>query len=428
TTYIGATAGIKVNLALTGSQNTGGAGIDTLVSIENLIGTNFNDTLTGNAANNVLSGLAGNDSVIGGGGNDQLTGGAGNDRLDGGTGTDTASYSTATTGVSVGLNGTFPQDTGGAGIDTLLNIENLIGSKFDDSLFGNDANNELIGQAGHDKLHGNDGNDILRGADGNDQLFGGTGSDYLTGGDGLDTLFGGSEDDQLDGGVGADVMDGGDGNDLYYVDHVGDIVAEAFDDRFSGGDEVRSSATHTLGHGIEFLYLSGAAAIDGTGNAKNNGVVGNDANNVVDGRDGNDDIYGNGGNDQLLGGNGNDFLWGGLGTDTLNGGLGNDTFYYESVNESPTGAGKDTITDFAGAGVGLGDQIHLSVIDANQLQSGNQAFTWIGNAAFTAPGQLRYSGGVLQASTDVDAAPEFEIALLGAPPLVVGGPGTDIIL
>lgn len=78
----------------------------------------------------------------------------------------------------------------------------------------------------------------------------------------------------------------------------------------------------------------------------------------------------------------------------------------------------------------LWDQIDLQDIDAHELLSGNQAFTWIGNAAFTAAGQLRYSGGVLQGSTDADAAPEFEIQLVGAPALYVnpGSAGTDILL
>lgn len=79
--FTGATAGVTVDLNKQGSaQPTGGAGTDILVSIENLTGTNFNDTLTGNSGNNVLSGLDGKDT---------LTGGFGDDRLDGGLGADT---------------------------------------------------------------------------------------------------------------------------------------------------------------------------------------------------------------------------------------------------------------------------------------------------------------------------------------------------
>ncbi|CUS33710.1 hypothetical protein COMA1_11303 [Candidatus Nitrospira nitrosa] len=430
TTYIGATAGVTVNLGLTGAQNTGGAGTDTLTSIENAIGTNFADRLTGNSANNVLTGLAGNDTLIGGGGNDQLTGGSGNDRLDGGTGSDTADYSTATAGVTVGLNLTFAQDTVGGGVDTLLNLENLIGSNFADKLFGDGSNNVLSGLTGNDTLHGNDGRDTLNGDGGDDTLFGGTGRDTLRGGSGLDKLYGGSEDDVLDGGFGADIMDGGDGNDIYYVDHIGDVAAEAFDDDASGNfDRVQSSVTHTLGKGIEELFLTGTDAIDGTGNAKSNDIKGSQANNVLSGLAGDDIIEGGGGMDLLDGNIGEDSLYGGTGADLLSGGSGNDEFYYFQVSDSPAGTGKDTILDFGGAGAAIGDHIFLEPVDANSMLVGDQAFTYIGSGAFSAAGQLRYAGGLLQGDVDGNGVADFEIQLVGAPPLFVGGAlGTDIYL
>lgn len=86
--YDSATAGVKVNLALTVAQNTVNAGSDTLATIENLLGSDFNDTLSGNGVNNVLKGLAGNDILGGGGGNDVLVGGIGKDTLTGGLGAD----------------------------------------------------------------------------------------------------------------------------------------------------------------------------------------------------------------------------------------------------------------------------------------------------------------------------------------------------
>ncbi len=73
----------------------------------------------------------------------------------------------------------------------------------------------------------------------------------------------------------------------------------------------------------------------------------------------------------------------------------------------------------------VGDQIDLTDTDTNDLVAGNQAFIWGGS--FTA-GHLRYVGGVLQGNTDGDAAAEFEIQLVGAPALTVGGAGTDILL
>ena len=69
---------MTVSLALQGTaQDTGGAGSDTLISIENLTGSAFDDTLTGDGDDNVLSGLAGDDTLDGGAGNDTLDGGDG---------------------------------------------------------------------------------------------------------------------------------------------------------------------------------------------------------------------------------------------------------------------------------------------------------------------------------------------------------------
>ena len=87
--YANAGSAVKISLALTTAQATGGSATDTLTSIELLIGSNHNDNLTGNNTNNNLSGLNGNDILSGLGGNDILYGGAGNDTIDGGLGNDT---------------------------------------------------------------------------------------------------------------------------------------------------------------------------------------------------------------------------------------------------------------------------------------------------------------------------------------------------
>jgi Ca2+-binding RTX toxin-like protein len=153
---------VTVSLALAGAQNTVGAGNDTLLNIEKLIGSSFNDILTGNAANNML---------IGGDGNDTLDGGAGNDTLDGGLGTDTASYASAAAGVTASLALAGAQNTVGAGSDTLTAIENLTGSSFDDVLTGDAGNNTLSGGLGNDTLDGGAGTDTLTGGAGNDTFL-----------------------------------------------------------------------------------------------------------------------------------------------------------------------------------------------------------------------------------------------------------------
>ena len=131
-----------------------------------------------------------------------------------------------------------------------------------------------------------------------------------------------------------------------------------------------------------------------------------------------DTLTGDGLANTLNGFGGNDLLTGGLGPDVLVGGVGFDRFDFNSVAES-VGALRDVITDFVGNEILAGDVIDVSTIDANVLLLGNQAFTFIGRAAFTAAGQLRYAGGVLQGSTDGDVFAEFQVALTGVPALTV---------
>lgn len=374
---IGATSSVRVNLNL-GLQNTVGAGFDTLISIENVIGTEFTvgDTLIGNGVNNVLSGLggtdcllgnAGNDTLLGGNGNDTLNGGIGSDVLNGGLGTDTAAYNDgpgylgALGGVNVNLSLAGFQNTGGGGVDQLVGIENLVGTNFNDTLTGNGANNVLSGLAG---------NDFLFGGAGNDTLNGGLGNDLLNGGLGIDT-----------------------------VDY-----------------------SHTPVCGTTFLGASVGVKV----NLNLQGVAQNTVGAGVDTL---------GGIENVIGSSFNDILTGNVSKNVLTGGLGNDLFDFNLASQSPAGVNRDLITDFRGLGALLGDQIDLRDIDANSILISNQAFTYIGGAAFSTnslgffiPGQLRYSGGVLQGNTDLDGAAEFEIQLTGSPLLSVGGAGTDILL
>ncbi|MGN5050384.1 T1SS-143 repeat domain-containing protein [Aeromonas veronii] len=171
---------------------------------EILIGGTGADTLNGNAGNDILLGGAGNDALNGGEGNDILVGGAGNDTLNGGAGNDTASYIDSTAGVTVKVNGNN-QATGGAGTDSLSNMENLVGSMFNDSLTGDGNANVLSGLVG---------SDILSGGGGDDLLLGGADGDTLTGGGGKDTFKWGAGDTggvdvikDFTTGTGGDVLD-----------------------------------------------------------------------------------------------------------------------------------------------------------------------------------------------------------------------------
>jgi hypothetical protein len=163
------------DLVLTGSAVTDGTGnafnntITGNDAANQLSGLGGMDNLSGGAGNDILSGGSGADFLSGGTGNDMIDGGADNDWVDGGDGIDTASYASATSAVNVSLNLTDGQETGGAGRDTLVSIENLTGSAFGDTLTGNDSDN------------------VFSSGDGNDTLTSGRGADILDGGTGSDT-------------------------------------------------------------------------------------------------------------------------------------------------------------------------------------------------------------------------------------------------
>src|SRR5262245_13572384 len=403
----------------TGTAQRGGVAEDALASIENVIGGSGNDVITGNTGANVLDGGSGNDLLLGGRGADTLIGGAGDDTFiynfgdgldtyDGGDGTDTL-HIQGTTGsntLNVVWNGSaFTSFTGG----TLTSIENLtadLGTGTDALSFASTTADVTVDLSAHT---GTGFSSIL----GVENVTGGSGNDTLTGDAGANRLTGGAGNDTLDGGGGNDSLVGGAGDDTYITDG-GDTLVEATN---GGVDTVRSSVTFTLGSNFENLVLTGTANINGTGNGLANVITGNDGNNI---------LQGGAGNDTLNGGAGNDTIVGGTGLDTMSGGLGNDTFVFNNLNESGIGAGNnDLITDFQGINDGGLDRIDLSALDANAAVGGNQAFTFIGTAAFSAAGQLRYVqvGGdtIIQANTNGNTGSiEFELHLTGSHHLTAG--------
>lgn len=159
-----------------------------------LLGDAGNDELNGGGSADKLDGGAGDDSLNGSGGSDTLIGGLGNDLLNGGSSKDTVDYTAAAGSVAVDLAlGTAT----GEGNDTLLNIENVTGSGFNDTITGSTLANVLVGGGGADTIRGGDGNDKLTGGTGIDQVFGDAGHDTLK----WDSA------DLLDGGIGFDTLD-----------------------------------------------------------------------------------------------------------------------------------------------------------------------------------------------------------------------------
>lgn len=619
--YVRSTAGVTVDLTVTTAQATVGSGSDTLLNIEFLTGSGYADRLTGNAGVNQLDGRAGNDTLTGGDGNDiywvdaagdvvvetnadlatggsdlvhstagaytlganvesgwirvgiaaDLTGnaanntlvaGTGNNRLDGAGGVDTVSYvyaDSASAGVTVSLALTTAQATGGSGTDTLLNIENLTGSNYNDSLTGSAGANVLDGAGGADTLTGGDGSDtyqvreagdlvvetnaaaaggtdlvysslasyalganvengrittagaasltgnglgnVLYAGTGNSTVDGSTGTDTVTyqygafggvtvslaittaqatGGSGSDVILnvenltGSSYGDVLSGNAGAnainglggaDTMAGGDGADAYYVDSSGDVVSETNAAAAGGIDTVYSYlASYTLGSNVENGRIRTTGSADLSGNTLSNLLYAGLGNNLLSGGSGTDtvsyeydssagvtlnlslttaqatggsgsdrlvsieNLTGSANGDRLLGSSvanvlkglgGNDTLAGGLGNDTLSGGSGTDGFVFETV---PHGTNNlDTIADFVAADdtIALDNAVFTRLTATGALAAANFRASSTGTAADandyvlynTTTGTLLYDA---DGSGSASAAVAFAV-LTGAP-------------
>ena len=286
---------------------TGDAAGDTFVSIENLEGSAFNDSLTGDetvntlwggAGNDWLNGQAANDVLDAGAGDDYLIGGGGADVLNGGSGTDTLFYLFPQDGMGVTVNLATPSNNAGdAAGDTFISIENIHGTQFGDMLYGDSGDNVIWGVDGHDHLVGGDGGDTLEGGAGDDWLNGQFGDDFLLGGDGNDFLTGGA---------GADTFNGGSGTDTLFYLFPSDGMGVAVD-LTTPSNNAGDAAGDTFS-GIENIY----------------------------GTQYGDMLYGDGNVNVLSGDAGNDYLVGGSGADTLDGGGGIDTASYAAASSGVT--------------------------------------------------------------------------------------------
>ncbi len=281
---------------------------------------------TGGSLGDTVIGLAGNDTLRGGDGNDTLDGRGGDDVLDGGAGTsDTVLYSTAAAGVTVDLGNMTAQDTIGAGVDTITNVENVVGSSHDDHLTGDGNANMLNGLSGADVMTGGGGDDRYVVDDAGDQVNelndGGTDTvdttlasytlsgnvenlvgdldtgQTLTGNGGDNGIEAGNGNDTIDGAAGDDTMTGRGGDDIYVVDSAGDSVVE---NAGEGTDTIRTGlGDYSIAALAEVENLTGTAS---TGQS----LTGNSGANVITAGSGDDFLDGNGGADTLIGGDGDD--------------------------------------------------------------------------------------------------------------------------
>jgi Ca2+-binding RTX toxin-like protein len=410
------------------------------------IGTSGNDYLVGSAANDNLSGI---------GGNDFLVSSAGGDILDGGNGIDTVSYEGNSNRVVIDLAAGSAQKGGGE-VDTLISIENVYGSNFDDLIIGNTVENVIFGRAGNDRLIGNDGNDILHGGFGNDTIDGQQGNDQINGGLGDDTLNGGDHDDTFSYtiGDGADTIDGGLGIDTLNVtgtnaDDTLNVIYSAVngitkveDGTVTGVETINAD----LGVGSDTLDYTGSASgvtvnlatstasgfnspvagienVTGTafadslrGDLTANVLSGGGGADYIDGGDGVDTINGDAGADTLIGGAGddtingladNDFISGGSGVDVIAGGDGDD--YLDGGADNDTIAGGIGIDNLYGQG-GID---HLSGDDGDDYIDGGDGNDIIDGGA----GNDLLIGG----------AGDDQLTGLGGDDFFSGGAGVDML-
>lgn len=156
--------------------------------------------------------------------------------------------------------------------------------------------------------------------------------------------------------------------------------------------------------------------------SKNLDIVGSSIKNELIGNSGNNSIDGGGGKDRIFGNDGSDLLTGGLSRDVMEGGLGDDVFIFNDVADSARGNLRDIITDFSQAEL---DKIDLSNIDAQTTAGGDQAFTFIGTAAFShTEGELRYrqtaSKTIIEMDVDGNGKADSTIELSGVIALDAG--------
>jgi Ca2+-binding RTX toxin-like protein len=377
--YHSSTSGVTVDLAAQSASNDGLGGVDTLLNIEGVGGSEYDDTITGDSGDNRITGQNGNDAIYGGSGNDTLygdddggalftgafgtnnlydsgndllRGGIGNDTLYGGLGNDIADFSDLTTGLTITIDNTMMIVNAGAlGTDTLFSIEGIITGSGSDSITGNSLDNLLGGGLGSDTLNGGLGNDI---ADLSSSVTWDVGYAFSTG----STVFAGPDVDTL---ISIENIVFGAGVDTVYSDGTVAVDGGANSDYLimygAGPFTVHLDTAATNSFNLLYLGTAGDIAdVAGSTYAYMFGLAGNDtmtlgtAGGWAFGGDGNDTITGLGGNDILIGeagidiisaGAGADVVYAGVDNDVVTGGDGNDVLWGEAGDDNLTGGNGD---------------------------------------------------------------------------------------
>lgn len=381
---------------------TGTRTVDTLVSIESVIGTRYADYV-------VLGRTDSETDLYLGKGNDTVVGGATSDEAWASIG-----YWDDPSGIIVNLSAkALPA--------TLDGVTYYVGRNTARDGWGNtdtfilDGNLSISGSEHADYLRGRDDsdqdrfNDFFDGGKGNDTLDGGTGS--------YDGVGYWAEDDAL---YGAVVNLSSTARTLSFYGASVTVNAGSARDAYGGIDTLKNIE---LVSGSDLNdYIIGSAANNGYlgGQEGNDTLLGGGGVDSLYGDQGNDLLKGETGNDYLVGDEGNDVLNGGAGADMLLGGSGSDRFDFDSLSELGIGSGRDLIQDFMINTLQIvGDKIDLSTIDANPLLANDQAFKLVSAFSTTAPTtgfEVLYNNGVIALNTDSDTFADYEIQLVGTVP------------
>ncbi|HVZ45659.1 MAG TPA: hypothetical protein VHA82_17765 [Ramlibacter sp.] len=459
-------AAVNVTLGGTspGMGHDGFGGIDTLIDIEEVRGSQFGDTLTGSDSGDFES----------------FEGLGGNDTIDGKGGTDRANYQTSTGGVNVNL-GTGIANDGMGGIDTLSNIEYVRGSDLNDTIAGDDGPNNLEGRNGNDSLFGGAGQDTLHGNTGNDTLDGGSQldpgntadanaeydiADYSDATGGVTVALGATGTAGTATGWGSDVL-----IDIEQVNGspFGDVITgtdrdvreiirgNAGNDTLSGGSANDAGFNH-----VDYRFASGgvtvnlaaglASGADGNdvlshfqgilGSAFGDSLVGDGQDNYFEPRDGNDTIDGATGNDRLSFSDASSGETVDMNAGTASGGGGDDVFtgiehirgseFADSIaadandNDLQGRDGNDTITAGAGQDTVYGGAGN-DVLDggANDTLLG---YDWVSYSTAGGAVGVNLATGLASGAEGNDTLVNFE-AVMGSPyaDTLTGSAGTDVL-
>ncbi|WP_260687716.1 calcium-binding protein [Pseudomonas sp. AO-1] len=252
-------------------------------------------TYTGNASF-IGWGNASDNIITGGAGNDLLYGGAGADQFIGGAGMDTASYGDSTVGVSINLK--TGVNSGIAAGDTYTGIERILGSGFNDTFIADSRVFAFDGGAGTADVVDYSTSveainvDIRANAVGLAGIGGDAQGDTLIG---IEKVIGTAFNDTFNLDSATATFEGGAGDDVYVLNGSGGTVIEQAG---GGNDEVRSNFGQIyLGANVERLTYTGTGSFTGWGNAIDN---------IITGGNGNDILYGGAGADRFIGGAGFD--------------------------------------------------------------------------------------------------------------------------